>query len=205
MTAGQFANQTTDHISEIEAVFNVRQQCGIAVVHCFPVHTVHIFEIEAVAIGAPSLVEYLSPFFAVVDFAIHVAHIHRFAKVGLAARSVDNIEVSTLHHERFLEVVGRVDTSASHNGFKRLLFDVVSHSSAARVEVEPFAIAAEAIVIASAYARHASDALGDAIDVDDNVVGALLGVAIGFLLASLLGALWSSFGSVFAIYVAIGV
>ena len=74
MPGGELGNHLTDYIIEVQARTHVRQQHGVFVFDGLPVASVHVFNVVAVAEGAPDLVEDLRPLLTVVNYGNHIAH-----------------------------------------------------------------------------------------------------------------------------------
>ena len=165
MTASQFANHLAYHIGEVQAVLHIGQQHGILVVHGFPVHAVHVLQVETVAIGAPSLIEDLGPLLLVVHLCHHVVEIDGLAEFYLVFGRCHHIGVLSFD-KQCLAAVGRDHhASAARNQVVFLFFEVKHVRAVGAVIPHVLAVAEERAVTAGGHGEF-DDAVGEAVDVD---------------------------------------
>ena len=86
VAAGKLGYHLADEVVEVEASLYPGKQGGVFVVDGFPVYTVHVFEIEAVAVGTPGLVENLRPLGGIVDDGNHVGEVDGFFELHFRCR-----------------------------------------------------------------------------------------------------------------------
>ena len=106
MAAGKFADESAYHIAQVLAALHVGQQGGIFVVHLVPVHSVHILEVETVAIGTPRLIVDLLPLLGIVDVHCEIVEIHKLFGRSLVGREIHHVELATRCEECRLFAIG---------------------------------------------------------------------------------------------------
>ena len=102
MTATQLADHLTDDVRQVLAVLHVGQQGGILGLDRLPVHAMHVLEIEAIAEGAPRLIEDLRPFLRIVRRDLHVRRVDGVLQVGLARGDVRDVHLTALEEASLL-------------------------------------------------------------------------------------------------------
>ena len=160
VAAGDFGDHLADDVVHVQPRLGVRNQDLILGLDGLPVASMHIFQVVAVAEGAPDLVEKLGPFLAVVDRRDEAVEGHLVLQAHLRAGG-GHIQVAALHEDGLL-----VAAADRHPGVDAVLV-------LARGEVEDAGTAAAAVpelgtvaIEAPAIDRELDDAVQDAVRVD---------------------------------------
>ena len=98
----------------------------------FPVHAVHVLQIEAVAVGAPGFVEDLRPFLGVIDLDLHVRKVDGIIQPDRPAGNVHHVEAAGTRDQGFAAARLNTHRTAVDNGFLFLFFQVIYLRAAAR-------------------------------------------------------------------------
>ena len=160
--------------------------------HGLPVNTVHVLEVETVAIGTPSLVEYLFPLLVIVHRGNHVVEINFFTQVGLAGCQGSDIEFITFHECGGLHVSRSNHENLVGYYLVLLLGKIIDMHAAATTIPQVAAVTHEAAIVACAN-REFHDAVSDAVNVNTH------GIIIGFCFAFFI--LGRIFGGVFRLFI----
>ena len=169
MAGGQLADHLADHVVQVEAALDVRQQDLVFLLHRRPVDAVHVLEVEAVAERAPGFVEDLGPLLPVVHVGDEVGEVDGLLDAGLAARDVGDADAAALGEQ------GLAADDAHLEGAEvgRLTAGEVDARQAAAAVPEGLAVAVDRAEEAGAD-RELDDALGEAVGVHLHGRGAFL-------------------------------
>ena len=157
--------------------------------HLVPVHSVHILEVETVAIGTPRLIVDLLPLLGIVDVHCEIVEIHKIFGRSLVGREIHHVELASRSEESRLLAIGSHSKEPFAKRFVFLLVEVEHRDGKSVVIPQLLAVAIE-VAIVSARKWQLDDAVADSVDVDngDILIGSsLLGFLVGLLFVVLLG------------------
>ena len=141
MAAAHLTDHPAYHIVEIEASLDIRQKGGILFLDGFPVASVHILKIIAVAEGSPNLIEDLWPLLSVVNGCVHVIKVDCLASADFRGREVDGCPLAFGGRESLL--VARTVEDHSFGTLLELAGLEIKHLCATTVPVPQFLAVAE--------------------------------------------------------------
>ena len=167
MAAGQLAYHAAYHIGEVDAVFHPRQQCGILVVYHVPVHTMHVLQVEAVAVVAPSLVVDVFPLLRVVDCGRQVVEVHGIGKVDFALWQLGDIYIVAFEEAGLLGIGCDIHQGSGGYELVFLLLEIVEMGAAVAVVPQQLSVAVEVAIVVAAH-WHLHDALCQTVAIDSD-------------------------------------
>ena len=167
MAASQFPDHFPDDVVEIQAGLGVRHQDGIFVFDGVPVHPVHVFQIETVAVGPPGFIKDLRPFLFIVHKGYHVVGWHGIVQRGLSGGHRHHIEpVAQELVEEGGAQVGR-GIHHRHFGHQGIFLALQVIDAGVAVLVVPYLVAvADEVAVVSGGQRQFQDTALDAGSID---------------------------------------
>ena len=148
MSACQFGNHCADDIVQVEACLDIRQQHGIFLLDGFPVHSVYVFYVEAVAVGTPGFVEDLCPFLLIVYRSHHVIQTYLVVQCNLLCGQFAHIEGVAAHVENLFAAIHGCHDSIFGYQFVLLVFQTEGVRAIVAVVPHGLSVAVQVPVVA---------------------------------------------------------
>ena len=165
VATAKLADHLTDDIVQIQTGLCIGKQYGIFSLDSFPVHTMHIFEIEAIPVSTPCFIEYLCPFLRIIDCDFHIRQVDGFTQVCLTGRNIRHIKRTVLKENSLFATRLHTHRSAVGNNFFFLFFQVKDFRSATASVINFVAIRIEISIIGRIH-RKFYDTVRDTVKID---------------------------------------